>query len=145
MIKLEKVSFSHCTYLHDALHLHHLLIRDPVFQTDADISASSGPKQRELKPWTPGPEDNSPVQRNKVNGGSHREAETFGPVSTGSWDQFETNKRLFGTETTWDENIYTTKLDKSAPDYKQQEERATRLAREIMDVSPQNQSGGWRK
>lgn len=79
------------------------------------------------------------IHRNKSNGhsggGGHREAETFGPVSAGAWDQFETNKRLFGTETTWDENLYTTKLDKSAPDYKKKEREADRLAAEIMGVS----------
>ena len=110
-----------------------------AFQTDADISGSTGPKQRELKPWSAGPElpnQNQNQNRNKANGnGAHREAETFGPVPTGAWDQFETHKRLFGTESTWDENLYTTRLDKSAPDYKKKEREADRLAAEIMGVS----------
>lgn len=57
-------------------------------------------------------------------------------MPTGAWDQFETNRRLFGTESTWDENLYTTKLDKSDPDYKKKEREADRLAAEIMGVSP---------
>jgi PAB1-binding protein PBP1 len=28
------------------------------------------------------------------------------------WDQFEVNKRKFGVESTFDENLYTTRLDK---------------------------------
>jgi PAB1-binding protein PBP1 len=31
--------------------------------------------------------------------------------SSGNWDQFEANKRLFNIESTYDENLYTTKLD----------------------------------
>lgn len=111
------------------------------FQTDSDISGSAGPKMRELKPWSPN-EANTEGQaaRTVANGGggagaAHRESETFGPAPTGAWDQFETNKRLFGTGSTWDENLYTTKLDKSAPDYKIREKEADRLAAEIMGVS----------
>ena len=33
--------------------------------------------------------------------------------SIGDWNQFEANKRLFQVKSTYDENIYTKKLDKS--------------------------------
>lgn len=113
------------------------LMLDLGFQTDADISGSNGPKHRELKPWSPNEADDTQARTapNGGGGGAHREAETFGPAPTGAWDQFETNKRLFGTGTTWDENLYTTKLDRSAPDYKAKEKEAERLAAEIMGVS----------
>jgi len=32
-------------------------------------------------------------------------------VSGTSWDQFKLNEKKFGVKTTWDENLYTTKLD----------------------------------
>ena len=53
--------------------------------------------------------------------------------STGgaSWDQFAENERRFGITTDYDENIYTTAIDKSHPDYKQRLAVAERKAREI--------------
>lgn len=52
--------------------------------------------------------------------------------STGAgWDQFEVNNRLFGITTDYDENIYTTTIDKSHPDYVKKYAEADRKAREI--------------
>ena len=51
-------------------------------------------------------------------------------ATKGKWDQFEENKRLFGTKNTYDETLYTTALnlnDFSAEDQR----RAERQAREI--------------
>lgn len=36
----------------------------------------------------------------------------------------------------FDEDLYTTKLDRNAPDFKEKEKRAQQLANEIMSVSP---------
>lgn len=47
------------------------------------------------------------------------------------WDQFAENERLFGMKTDYDENIYTTTIDKSHPQYKQRLADADRKAREI--------------
>lgn len=47
------------------------------------------------------------------------------------WDQFAENERLFGVKTDYDENIYTTPLDKSHPQYKQRIANAEITAREI--------------
>ena len=47
------------------------------------------------------------------------------------WDQFETNKTLFGTQSTYNEEIYTTRIDRSNPSYRQREADAARIAREI--------------
>jgi PAB1-binding protein PBP1 len=114
-----------------------------VLQTDNDISAPtrSSPGPRELQPWTPpadAPNGTSVPKGRNSNGNGHpnsKDAQTFG-TDSGKWDQFETNKRLFGTTTTYQEEIYTTKLDKNGPDFKRREKEAERLASEIMGVSP---------
>ncbi|OAV90592.1 hypothetical protein PTTG_05048 [Puccinia triticina 1-1 BBBD Race 1] len=54
------------------------------------------------------------------------------------WDQFEANEKLFGTRTDFDEEIYTTKLDRSGKDFKERERKAEALAREIMASSSAN-------
>ena len=50
------------------------------------------------------------------------------------WDQFETNKRLFNVNSSFDENLYTKKLDLSMMT-KEQIAKADRLAREIENTS----------
>lgn len=113
------------------------------FQTDTDISAGARGAERELKPWAPEP-DHGP-NGSASNGGVQRERErdvlTFGaPPSSVPWDQFRDNERLFGVTTDYDEEIYTTKLDRSGPGYKKRERDADRLAAEMLAVglhSPQ--------
>lgn len=46
------------------------------------------------------------------------------------WDQFETNRRLFNVSTTYDENLYTKRIDHNSVTAEQLA-RAERLAREI--------------
>lgn len=46
------------------------------------------------------------------------------------WDQFEVNEALFGVKSTFDEELYTTKLDRG-PQMRDLEREASRLAREI--------------
>src|SRR3990167_6875491 len=55
------------------------------------------------------------------------------PVQT-NWDQFSINEKLFGVKTSFDEEIYTTKLDKSSDFYRKNEADAARLAEEITRV-----------
>lgn len=52
----------------------------------------------------------------------------------GSWDQFAANEKLFGLKTDFDEEIYTTTLNRSAPGYKDREKRAIKMANEIQKV-----------
>jgi PAB1-binding protein PBP1 len=61
---------------------------------------------------------------------------TFGPGSGAnvSWDQFAANEQMFGVTTTFDEEVYTTKLDRTAADYKERERKAQRIASEILNV-----------
>lgn len=109
------------------------------FRTDTDISRGKGKHpaapaapaavERELKPWVP----EEPASA----GGGLEDEETFGAgaaksaAAPGGWDQFATNARLFGATTTYDEDLYTTRLDRSGPGYKERETRAEVLAREI--------------
>lgn len=48
-----------------------------------------------------------------------------------AWDQFAANEALFGLKTDYDENIYTTRIDKSHPEYNKRYAAADRKAREI--------------
>ncbi|WWD18928.1 hypothetical protein CI109_103384 [Kwoniella shandongensis] len=108
------------------------------FQTDTDISKASGPTERELKPWTPDGPAEAATNGAKPNGGN-RDSETFGGgLSNIPWDQFETNERLFGTKTSFQEELYTTKLNKSGADFKKREKEAERLAAEIMGQTAKN-------
>lgn len=52
-------------------------------------------------------------------------------IGGAGWDQFEVNNRLFGVTTDYDENIYTTVIDKSHPDYLKKYAEADKKAREI--------------
>ncbi|BEI95540.1 hypothetical protein CcaverHIS631_0104890 [Cutaneotrichosporon cavernicola] len=104
------------------------------FQTDMDIAASSRGSDRELKPWTP--DDHSPngaaSNGRSVTREADRDVLTFGEKpSSIPWDQFKDNERLFGVTTDYHEEIYTTKLDRSRPDYKKRERDADRIAAEM--------------
>ncbi|EMR09134.1 hypothetical protein PNEG_02477 [Pneumocystis murina B123] len=100
------------------------------FQTDAEISGKMEFKERELHKWEPLTNDTN----------------EFGPleeltqtVSNGEvWDQFAANEKLFGVKSDFDEDLYTTKVDKSHPSYKQREADAARIAQEIQQSSTNN-------
>ena len=44
------------------------------------------------------------------------------------------NEKLFGVKASFDEDLYTTKLDRNAPDFKEKEKKAQQLANEILAV-----------
>lgn len=50
------------------------------------------------------------------------------------WDQFATNERMYGVSSTYDENIYTTAIDRNNPQYRRREAEAARIAREMEDA-----------
>lgn len=56
---------------------------------------------------------------------------TLEKSSSGPWNQFEVNERLFGIRTDYDESIYTTTIDKAHPNYNQRVAIADKKAREI--------------
>ncbi|XP_022152629.1 polyadenylate-binding protein-interacting protein 3-like isoform X2 [Momordica charantia] len=88
---------------------------------DSFISQSRNVEaERELKPWIPDDDDPQfPELDNIFDGPWNR-----------SWDQFEANEKLFGVKSTFDEEIYTTKLERG-PQTRELEKEASRIAREI--------------
>ncbi|KAG6669116.1 hypothetical protein I3843_01G212800 [Carya illinoinensis] len=75
---------------------------------------------RELEPWVP--DKDCP---------RHSELENiFDGHWNRGWDQFETNETLFGVKSTFDEELYTTKLERG-PKMEELEKKALRIAREI--------------
>lgn len=94
-----------------------------TFKTDTDISGQGGgPRQnRELQQW--------------VASGNNDTLEGLEDTRGKPWDQFAANEQLFGATTNYDEEIYTTRLDRNAADYRQREKRAAQLEREILSVS----------
>ncbi|CAH8359925.1 unnamed protein product [Eruca vesicaria subsp. sativa] len=89
--------------------------------TDSSISKSFLVDQgRELQPWIP--DGDVPQGLDNV---------FDDPWKRGrGWDQFKVNESLFGVKSTFDEEIYTTKLDRGIRT-RELEERAQRIAREI--------------
>lgn len=112
------------------------------FRTDAETTGQAGSvREKELQAWTGGADVSGGIE----DGPDDLAATLFpsdgrpsrgGPSSTRTlskpWDQFEQNEKLFGLKTDFDEEIYTTKLDRSGKDYKERERQADRLAREIL-------------
>jgi hypothetical protein len=108
------------------------------FRTDADISqkSSAARANRDLQAWQPGADAVHAGPGPTNNTFAHGDDVTFGPgASNTSWDQFAANESLFGVTTQFDEDVYTTKLDRSAADFKERERKAQRLANEIIGVS----------
>jgi len=106
---------------------------DAGFVTDAEIaqrsSWGSASHERELVPWAGGSAES--------NAGP---AAAGGTLEEGSrsrnWDQFEANESMFGVQTTFNEELYTTKLDPQTIPREKREE-AERIAREI-EARPTN-------
>lgn len=55
-----------------------------------------------------------------------------------NWDQFETNKKLFGVESSYQEDLYTTRLDKDSPIYVQRQTEAEHIAKDIEGIKESN-------
>lgn len=108
-----------------------------TFRTDADISGGLRGENRTLQKWGGGTgNDNQGIGgledslEGTTMGGSDS---TFNSSGKG-WDQFAVNEKLFGAKTNYQEELYTTKLDKSGADFKAREKRAIQLANEIQNV-----------
>lgn len=95
------------------------------FRTDTDISGNISIRERTLKRWEPAADVDVDMSLETT-------------TSTAGWDQFEANERLFGATTSYDENIYTTRIDRSDPSYKRKEAEAARIAREIESSDANN-------
>ncbi|KAI9032523.1 hypothetical protein CLU79DRAFT_830371 [Phycomyces nitens] len=99
------------------------------FKTDTDISSRVEFKERELHRWNP-----------EMQGSVLESLEEMDATANhaGSWDQFAANEKLFGLKTDFDEEIYTTRLDRSAPGYKDREKKAIEVANEIQKSTTTN-------
>ena len=86
------------------------------FRTDTDISGNLSIRERDLQRWEPA---------NTASFDMSLES------SSGTWDQFQVNEQLFGVKSDYDENIYTTRIDRTTPGYRQREAEAQRIARDI--------------
>lgn len=93
----------------------------PGFRTDSAISNSRQGGERVLQRWVPDANDaiDDSLEATTSSG------------SGGGWDQFAENERLFGLKTDYDENIYTTAINKNHPQYRERIAAAERKAREI--------------
>jgi PAB1-binding protein PBP1 len=76
---------------------------------------------RELQPWIPD-KDEAKMEGLSSAAGANQ-------PGGGKWDQFEVNQRQFGVETTFDEDLYTTKLDRNNAGISEKD--AARIAKEI--------------
>lgn len=88
------------------------------FRTDTAISNSRAGNERTLQRWVPDPSDTFDGSLEK---GS----------SIGGWDQFAENERRFGVTTDYNENIYTTAINKNHPQYRERQAIAEKKAQEI--------------
>ncbi|XP_054784825.1 polyadenylate-binding protein-interacting protein 3-like isoform X2 [Prosopis cineraria] len=98
---------------------HHEMYQDII--VDSIISQSRHvDMERELQPWVPDEDDPQCPELENV----------FDETWNRGWDQFEANKTLFGVKSTFNEELYTTKLQKG-PQTRELEKQALRIAREI--------------
>ncbi|KAJ8560122.1 hypothetical protein K7X08_004180 [Anisodus acutangulus] len=89
--------------------------------TDSCISQSRHIEvERQLERWVP--DDDAPECPELDN--------IFDGHWNRGWDQFEANETLFGVKSTFDEDLYTTKLERG-PQMSELEKEALRIAREI--------------
>ncbi|KAI9319915.1 LsmAD domain-containing protein [Dichotomocladium elegans] len=102
-----------------------------TFKTDTDISGRMEIKERELHKWAPEAQGEGAPMFSAL----EEESALSAP---GPWDQFAVNEQLFGLTTDFDEELYTTRLDRSAPDYKDRERWAIEKANEIQKSAATN-------
>lgn len=93
------------------------------FRTDAAISNNRFGNERPLQPWIPDASDG-------VDGSLEASS------SSGPWDQFAANEKLFGLKTDYDENMYTTAINKTHPQFRERMAAAERKAKEIERSAP---------
>lgn len=116
--------------------------------TDTEISRGTTSGNRELQSagaaWTsPQPTPVAAVTNSRAealangNGGSSAAVTAGLKGSIGTWDQFQANEKLFNVKSSFDENIYTTELDKSKLDT-HQIKKAEKLAKEIESAATTN-------
>ncbi|MCJ1308364.1 hypothetical protein MMC25_002017 [Agyrium rufum] len=89
------------------------------FRTDVDISGNLAVRERNLQRWVSPSGNNSDTALESLES------------TTGDYDQFKVNEQRFGVRSDYDENFYTTHIDRSNPLYSMRAAEADRIAREI--------------
>lgn len=97
------------------------------FRTDTAISSTAGYQERKLQKWVPEPDST-------FDGDGSLEAASSGR-GEGQWDQFRVAE-LRGLKSDYDENIYTTAINRDDPNYYKRRALADRKAREIETSAP---------
>jgi PAB1-binding protein PBP1 len=97
----------------------------PSFRTDVEISGNLNIHERELQPWQPSADTAIDMSLEDN-------------TRPGEWDQFAANEALYNVRSDYDENLYTTAIDRSDPDYRRRAAEAERIAREIERSAPVN-------
>ena len=115
-----------------------------ALETDAAIGSKRvGRAGRSLVAWQPGESDTPLAAGGDLGGlggggrGGGGGPGTAATTKGGKWDQFSANQAHFGVISTFDEDLYTTKLDKSRISGISEEE-AARIAHEIESQSSRN-------
>ncbi|CBQ73018.1 related to PBP1-Pab1p interacting protein [Sporisorium reilianum SRZ2] len=116
-----------------------------AFRTDTEISKAFDPlaSGRTLQKWSDDPDLadlDDPSNKlpawaspSDASGGGLEDSNAGKP-----WDQFAANEARFGIKSNYQENLYTTKLDRSGKDFRNREREADRIAREIMAQATSN-------
>ncbi|MCD7449228.1 Polyadenylate-binding protein-interacting protein 3 [Datura stramonium] len=105
----------------DGFRTEFMLEQQQELLTDSCISQSRHIEvERQLERWVP--DDDAPECPELDN--------IFDGHWNRGWDQFEANETLFGVKSTFDEDLYTTKLERG-PQMSELEKEALRIAREI--------------
>ncbi len=115
------------------------------FRTDTEISKSFDPlgSGRTLQKWSDDPDladldDFSGSGKMPDWASSGDVGGLDGGAGGKAWDQFAANEARFGIKSNYEENLYTTKLDRSGKDFRDREREADRIAREIMGQATNN-------
>lgn len=98
------------------------------FKTDTAISNTAHSGERQLERWRPDT-NSQPLQ--SLSG-------TLDIDSGGQWDQFAAHERMFGGKSSYNEEFYTTKLDRSHPEFEKRYQAAETIAREIESKTSSN-------
>ncbi|SCU85794.1 LADA_0D09714g1_1 [Lachancea dasiensis] len=96
------------------------------FKTDTDISGSKRDvKERKLERWVPDTSESFELSEGLED-------------NKESWNQFAVNEEKFGITSSFDEHLYTTRINKNDPSYRDRLKEADRIAK---DIEAQGMSG----
>jgi hypothetical protein len=115
----------------------------PAFQTDTELSQTSpstlsSPLEAAGPAWVGSNSNSQSTMRLTPTGRSNGKAAGGGLAGKiGNWDQFSANEKLFKITASFNENVYTTELDKSKMN-DEQIRKAEKLAKEIESSTSTN-------